>query len=197
MSRRPNLEARRKILRVAYELFASEGYEAVSMERVAGACRMKKATLFYYYPSKQALGRAVIEAASKRSAEGVRAIFSDAEADPVAVVRALFDRAFGEERDCSRGCFIGRMGQELDARHEALSRCVSSCMREWREDVAAYLDGWRRRGYFRRGFDAAEVADGLLALYEGGVLIGRVARQRRPLEHAREVAVTVVVSWKG
>jgi TetR/AcrR family transcriptional repressor of nem operon len=198
MTRRLNVEARQRILRTAYELFASEGYEAVSMERVADALGMKKATLFYYYPSKEALGKAVVQAAARRYAEGIRAVFSDPRRDPADAVRSLFDYGFASGRkDCSRGCFIGKMGQELSERHLEMRRSVSDCMREWRRELALYLGAWKRRGYFRQGFSAPETADGILSLYEGGVLLARVVQEEAPVEHARRVAVRIVVSWRG
>ena len=198
MTRRPNVEARRRILETAHALFARDGYEGVSMERVAEAAGLKKANLFHYYPTKEALGAAVIEEAARRHAEGMRALFADPAQDPVTAVRLLFDRGTaGARRDCSRGCFIGKMGQELDERDGAMRRRLSQCLGEWRQEVAGFLDGWRRRGWFRAGFRSAEAADAVLALYEGGLLLAKVAGDEAPLEHARRAAVTVVVSWKA
>lgn len=199
MTRRPNLEARERILRTAQGLFASEGYEGVSMDRVAEAAGLKKANLFHYYRTKEALGAAVLEEAARRHNEGMRALFGDRTQDPVTAVRALFDRGTAGTRkgDCSRGCFIGRMGQEVDERNAEMRRRLESCLGEWRRDVAEFLDSWRKRGYFRSGFRAAEAADGILALYEGGLLIAKIAGDEAPVEHARRAAVVLMVSWKG
>ena len=198
MTRRLNVEAREKILRTAYDLFSVEGYEAVSMERVAESAGLKKSIVFYYYPSKPALGAAVVEAAAKRHAAGMRALFADGARDPVETVRSLFAYgAKGKRRDCDRGCFIGRMGQELNVSDVQMRRGIRLCMGQWREEVSAYLDGWRRRGYFRSGFRPRETADGILSLYEGGLLIARIVGDEEPLDHARSAAVTVVISWRG
>jgi TetR/AcrR family transcriptional repressor of nem operon len=198
MTRRPNTEARTRILRAAYELFATGGFEAVSMDRVAEEAGLKKANLFHYYRSKEALGAAVIEEAAARNAEGMKALFSDATQDPVTAVRALFDRGTaGMRKDCSRGCFIGKMGQELDERNASMRRKLESCLTDWRADVTAFLDGWRRKGYFRNGFKPAEAADGILALYEGGLLIAKVSGDDAPVDHARRAAVTVLMAWKA
>jgi len=198
MTRRPNVEARERILAKAYGLFAAEGYEAVSMDRVAAAAGLKKANLFHYYPTKETLGAAVIREAARRHAEGLRALFADGERDPVTTVRRLFDRGtLGTRKDCSRGCFIGKMGQEIDERNEAMRRTLTACLGAWREEVARYFDGWRRRGYFRAGFRPAEAADGVIALYEGGMLVAKVIGDDAPVEHARRAAVTVIVSWKS
>jgi TetR/AcrR family transcriptional repressor of nem operon len=198
MTRRPNVEARARILQAAYELFSSGGFEAASMDRVAEKAGLKKANLFHYYRTKDALGAAVIEKAARRHAEGMRALFADLTQDPVTAVRGLFARGtVGMRKDCSRGCFIGKMGQEIDERNVQMRSELEGCLAAWRGDVASFLDGWRKKGYFRAGFKPAETADGVLALYEGGLLIAKVAGDDAPIEHARRAAVTVITAWKA
>jgi len=189
MTRRPNTEAREKILRTAYELFARGGFESVSMERVAARAGLKKANLFHYYPSKDALGVAVMKEASRRYAHGVRAIFADDAQDPVTAVRLLFTRA--------GGCFIGRMAQDIDECNPEMRRSVTGCVEEWRAEIERFLSGWKKKGYFRASFRPQETADAVLALYEGGLLIAKALGDQGPVEHAERAAVTVIVSWRG
>ncbi len=197
MTRRPNVEAREKILRTAYELFARRGYEAVSMERVAARAGIKKANLFYYYPTKEALGVAVMKAASRRYADGVRAIFADETQDPVTAVRLLFTAATaGARRDCGGGCFIGRMTTDLDEDNHAMRRSVTGCVEQWRADIERFLSRWKKRGYFRAAFRPMEAADAVLALYEGGLLIAKAVGTPAPAEHAEHAAVMVIVGLR-
>lgn len=44
-----------KILDNARRLFAEHGYDRVSMDRLAAACRLTKPALYYYFPSKRAV----------------------------------------------------------------------------------------------------------------------------------------------
>jgi outer membrane protein TolC len=44
-----------RINRIALHLFAAIGYEKASMEQIAKACGIKKASLYHYYPSKEAI----------------------------------------------------------------------------------------------------------------------------------------------
>jgi TetR/AcrR family transcriptional repressor of nem operon len=198
MTRRPNTEARARILQAAQELFAGGGFEAVSMDKVAEKAGLKKANLFHYYRTKEALGAEVIEEAARRHAEGMRALFADPAQDPMTAVRALFDRGTaGMRQDCSRGCFIGRMGQELDERNAAMRRKLETCLGAWRADVAAFLEAWRQKGYFRPGFKPAETADGILALYEGCLLLAKVSGDAAPIDSARRSAATLLSAWKA
>jgi len=44
-----------RILRTALRFFAAHGYENTSMEKIASACGVRKASLYHYYRSKEAL----------------------------------------------------------------------------------------------------------------------------------------------
>jgi AcrR family transcriptional regulator len=51
-----------KILANARRLFARDGYDRVSMDRVAAACGLTKPVLYYYFEDKRAVLLAVLEA---------------------------------------------------------------------------------------------------------------------------------------
>jgi AcrR family transcriptional regulator len=51
-----------KILRNARRLFARHGYDRVSMERIAAACRLTKPVLYYYFENKRAVLLATLQA---------------------------------------------------------------------------------------------------------------------------------------
>ncbi|HEY58210.1 MAG TPA: TetR/AcrR family transcriptional regulator [Anaerolineae bacterium] len=51
---------RERILQVAEEMFASQGYRAVSIREIARACGVTNAALYYHFPSKATLFREVI-----------------------------------------------------------------------------------------------------------------------------------------
>lgn len=198
MTRRPNTVARERILRTAYELFAGGGFEAVSMDRVAEKAGLKKANLFHYYPTKEALGVAVIDEAARRQGAGVRELFRDDEQDPVTAVRGLFERGTaGMREDCGRGCFIGKMSQELDERNAKMRRKLAQCLADWRTELARFLGAWKKKGYFRAGFRPEEAADGVLALYEGSLLLAKATGDAETVEHARRTATAALTAWKA
>jgi AcrR family transcriptional regulator len=68
MGVRPTLHGRRKqqtrgeIVRAAFELFGQHGYEDVSMDSVAEAAGVSRATLFNYFPQKELILREIAAA---------------------------------------------------------------------------------------------------------------------------------------
>src|SRR5439155_17107863 len=72
---RPRGEAtRRRLLDEAVKQFGRGGYEGTSLESVAGAAGVRKQTLLYYFPSKEAL----LEACIGKTSERVAAALSEA-----------------------------------------------------------------------------------------------------------------------
>jgi AcrR family transcriptional regulator len=53
--------SRERILATAWSLFASEGYAEVSMQNIADAARVNKATLYHHFGDKEQLFVAVLE----------------------------------------------------------------------------------------------------------------------------------------
>lgn len=55
-------ETREEVLRQALAILVEEGYRAMTMRRVAGACGMKFGNLTYHFPTKEDLVRELLEA---------------------------------------------------------------------------------------------------------------------------------------
>ncbi|MBE7366067.1 TetR/AcrR family transcriptional regulator [Ramlibacter pallidus] len=88
-------EQRETILARAAELFARHGYQGTSMNQVAEACGLSKATLYHYYRDKYALLVSIADGHVTR----LRAIVDDAvagEATPQGQMRALVRRLVEE-----------------------------------------------------------------------------------------------------
>ncbi len=81
----------RDIAEAATRLFMSQGYAAVSMDAIARAAGVSKATLYAYFASKDRLFASLVGAACKRSGPGSLE-FTEGEADLRATLTALGDR---------------------------------------------------------------------------------------------------------
>src|SRR5262249_52475972 len=62
---------RERLLKEAIRLFGSRGYEATSLEAVASAAGVRKQTLLYYFPTKDALLEACVLETSRRVAQAL------------------------------------------------------------------------------------------------------------------------------
>ncbi len=94
--RAPDYDAQREmIVQAAARLFARRGYPSTSMNEVAQACGMSKATLYHYYRDKYALLVSITEEHVSRLLSVVTEVFASS-GDPADRVRELIRRCLQE-----------------------------------------------------------------------------------------------------
>ncbi len=153
----------RAIQSAARRLFLGQGFDATTMEQVAEAAGVSRATLFNYYPGKTALLEAMSAALEQRLV-GALAHYRDKHNSVSAVLRDLYahaGRVLEQTADLTRLLLLGRAGSEgfpaLRAAFVDLARS-GQVAGAWRSDVPAqrlgetlYLDflgsllGWCRK----------------------------------------------------
>lgn len=94
-------QSRQRLVVAAYRLFSEQGYDETSVEEVAAAAGVSRATLFNYFPSKAAL---VFADGEQITAAGIARIESrGADEDPADVLAgafmAMIDSTAGTTRD--------------------------------------------------------------------------------------------------
>jgi len=81
-------DTRAQILRAAKTLFGRYGFRKTSLADVAGEARMGKSSIYYYFPSKEDLFRAVVDAEFKTLSARVREAIAE-EGSPEAKLRTF------------------------------------------------------------------------------------------------------------
>jgi AcrR family transcriptional regulator len=85
---------RQRILDAALDLFGARGVDAVSLDEIARHVGVRKQTVLYWFPSKDELVAAVLEAVAAELVVVIDAAVRSADDDPLdridAVVRAVF-----------------------------------------------------------------------------------------------------------
>jgi AcrR family transcriptional regulator len=87
------MTTRERVLDAALSSFGGTGYDATSLDQLAGDLGIRKQTILYYYPSKAELLDAVIDASSAELAATLEAALADAGPgwDRVeAIIRSVF-----------------------------------------------------------------------------------------------------------
>jgi TetR/AcrR family transcriptional regulator len=93
MPRTGGQERRSTLVEEAIRAFGREGYNGASIERIATAVGVRKQTLLYYFPNKEALLEACLAAAGERLASEITAALADQESywgRAEAVIHAIF-----------------------------------------------------------------------------------------------------------
>lgn len=116
----PVLHARIRILQTAGRLFALGGSHNIGVDRIIAETRVTKATLYKYFPSKDALIVGYLRESDQQIREAISQLILDHDT-PAAGLRALVDRVAAESvREGFTGCpFINVTAQFGDPKHPA------------------------------------------------------------------------------
>jgi AcrR family transcriptional regulator len=164
---------RARILDSAFQLFQSQGFNATSVHEITAAARVTGGALHHHFPTKQALGEAVI-------GESVAAAVEDAWLEPVrsaadarTAILGVFE-ALARELDLQgsvRGCPVNNLTLELAHANPA-----------FRDQLKRQFDRWRRTIADRLGGPDAEArATMVVAAYSGAMAIAKVEQRGEPL----------------
>ena len=144
MTRTGGEKRRRALIDEAIRAFGREGYHGASLEQIATACGVRKQTLLYYFPNKDALLEACLHAAGDRLAEVIAAGLEGKETywdRAEAVIHAVF-----------------RLAEEWPE-FPMFIREASRLGPQAFEQLTGNLDALQRRavGFLQDGMDAGEI----------------------------------------
>jgi TetR/AcrR family transcriptional regulator, transcriptional repressor for nem operon len=199
MTALPNPARRERILNEARQLFYAQGLKGVSMDEVALAAGVKKANLFHYFPSKDALELAVLDRFSAELRTHLTSQFAATAQDPVRAVGRMFEEAARgmRRRRCRGGCFAGNLALEASDDREGVRVRVAGLLRFWTAEVTQLLERARSAGYFRRDLRAEPAAVAILSLFEGSLLFAKANRKPAAIDSARDMAIAYLEGFKA
>ena len=190
--RRKNVKER--LTDIGLQLFFSNGYNGTGVKEIVDAAGVPKGSFYAYYPSKEALGAAVIE----RYWAGATARLEplDKAAAPEARLRQHFEllNEIVIEQEFRNGCLLGNFSTEVAPGSETMREVLAGVFERWRVRLAAVLQEASKVGGLRDGVDPQIAADFLIASWEGAVLKSKVDRSRRPLDHFQAFAFDAILA---
>jgi AcrR family transcriptional regulator len=176
--RRPPDQARASVLAAADRLFYAQGLRAVGVDAVAAAAGVTKRTLYYHFPSKEALIAAYLEGRDDAIRLAIERIVTRREhTAPAERILAVFDHL--EQwfaTPAYRGCpFNNAVAEDVGPEALEITRRHKSVLRGWLSDQAALAGA---RSPEQLGAELLLLVDGALngALVFGSAEPARVAR---------------------
>jgi AcrR family transcriptional regulator len=172
-----NESTRDRLIYTALRLFAEKGYASTSVADVRQAAEVHSGSLYHFFPGKQDLLLAVLEAYRhgidpmllQPAWQGVK--------DPIERIFALlasYRRAL-LQTDCQYGCPIGSLALELHEPDPAVRELLALNFEGWVRAVRGCLDDARDR--LPAKLVTNDLAEFVLTTMEGAVMQARTHRQ--------------------
>lgn len=164
---------RARILDAAYDLFQQQGYNASSVHEIAARAGVTGGAFHHHFPTKKALGLAVIV---DRVAHGVEETWLEplrSAADAPAAILKIFEGLASDldRRGLVRGCPVNNLSLELALADTEFRAELKRLFDGWRDAIAAALGGP----------DADKRAAMVVASFSGAMAIAKVEQRGEPL----------------
>jgi TetR/AcrR family transcriptional repressor of nem operon len=175
-------ETRDRILAAATELIHQRGYKATGVAEIVAASGVPKGSFYFYFASKEELGRVLLQRYREKQSEELARIFpEDAEAIPT--IRAFFEGAVRMQVDagCKSGCLLGNLAAEI-TESEELRKELEGTLHDLQQALAGAVSRGQSRGELSADFAPEAAADFFLSVFEGSILLAKARRDPKALE---------------
>ncbi|AKJ15720.1 TetR family transcriptional regulator [Streptomyces incarnatus] len=179
---------RARILEHAAELIYTNGVHATNNEQLRRAAGVSGSQLNHYFPTKESLVLAVIA----WQAERVLTFHRDerfAGFDNLDALRAWADFYIGYERAYQEGCTLGSLASEIIKTDLDVHDELANAFDQWRGIFREGIERMQQLGRLSAQADPTQLANLLLAAFQGGMLLAQVARDIAPLKDALQTAI--------
>jgi TetR/AcrR family transcriptional repressor of nem operon len=170
---------REQVLEHATALIRERGFRATSIGDLLERAGIQKGSFYYYFPSKEDLGHAVldrfVEDLEKRLLDFLTA---PAGPQPLERIGAVLD-GFVAQTEASGGkggCPFGTLAMELADVHDGFRVRLSDALKRLEGAFADLLGRAREAGELRRDADPKALASFVMAGLEGGMLLAKTHR---------------------
>jgi TetR/AcrR family transcriptional repressor of nem operon len=180
---------REQILRAGLPVMFRSGYQAASVRDICTAARAPQGSFTNHFRSKEAFAMEVLD----RYFDYLKGLVSEALTDETFTPRQRLKRYLDIitaklERDrWMIGCLIGDFSLQVSSHSKLLRKRLDAIFREWRKMFAQCIAAAQSAGEVDSRFDATELAEFLLASWEGAILRMKVERSPAALERFKAI----------
>ncbi|MGL6059140.1 MAG: TetR family transcriptional regulator C-terminal domain-containing protein [Bradyrhizobium sp.] len=190
----PKPSLKEAILEAGLQTMFRTGYHATSVRDVTAAAGAPQGSFTNHFRSKEAFASEVLDRYFEHTKGFVAEALQDGALTPRQRLRRYLDIITDRLRSdaFSRGCLIGDLSLEASGSSEALRERLVAIFAEWRVPFAACIHEAQASGEIAADFPPDELADFLLASWQGAILRMKVERNPAPLERFKTIAFQTV-----
>lgn len=176
------LETRRHILKESRKLFTVQGFQHTSISQIIAATEVKKGNLYYYFPSKEELGLAVLIDAR----DEFFLILEDSLVGTDPLRRIIHScnsiMELMQEKNFVGGCLFGNTALEMTDSNSRFGKIIQEIFSHWAKKIEHELQQAADQQLLDRELPPASLATAIVAILEGGIMLSRVYKNKEGLE---------------
>lgn len=177
-------EIREHILACGGRIIHHKGYAATGLTEILTAAGVPKGSFYFYFKSKEDFGLALIEYYQRWFGQQVTKILEDETLSPLARLAGFFTwfREYFVAEDCTKGCPIGNLTQELGDVNPAFRGRLKDALDRLIGRVGKLLHLAAERGELPDNLDPDQTAAFLVAAWQGALVCMKASASPEPLD---------------
>ena len=186
----PKPSNRDRILEAGLAVMIRKGYAGAGVRDVVAEAQAPQGSFTNHFRSKEEFAREVLDLYFEDLKRLVAETLGDATRSPRQRLRLYLDLITDRlaQDQFRRGCLIGDFSLEAAPQSERLRARLAEIFAEWRAPFAACIAEGQAAGEIARTFAPEDLAEFLLASWEGAIMRMKVERAAEPLERFKRIA---------
>jgi len=169
---------RHRIIQAAFQEIHKHGYQGMRVDQVLKITGLKKGAMYHHFPSKQALGYAVLEERIEKRITELWIAPLKSFTDPLEGIHRLFmglDTQWSEDF-FNLGCPLNNLAQEMSPIDEGFRERIERFFKYWKTALSESLEKGQQQGIVDKSINIDDSAIFILAAIEGA--LGMVKNQQ-------------------
>jgi TetR/AcrR family transcriptional repressor of nem operon len=185
---------REDILNAGLKVMFRSGYEGATVRDICATAGAPHGSFTNHFRSKEAFAQEVLDRYFTRNKEFVKEALDDKSLTPRQRLKRYLDIISGvlEAARWNRGCLIGDFSAETTSQSKLLRQRLEAIFQEWRVPFAACIAEAQTAGEIDATFDPMDLAEFLLASWEGAILRMKVERGPAALDRFKNIVFHTV-----
>jgi TetR/AcrR family transcriptional regulator, transcriptional repressor for nem operon len=185
---------REDILNAGLKIMFQSGYVGATVRDICAAAGAPHGSFTNHFRSKEAFAKEVLDRYFANLQKSVRAALEDRALTPRQRLQRYLEIISGvlAGDKWKRGCLIGDFSLETVSQSKLLHQRLKAIFQEWGAPFASCIAEAQAVGEIESIFDPVDLAEFLLASWEGAILRMKVERGPAPLERFRKIVFATV-----
>jgi TetR/AcrR family transcriptional repressor of nem operon len=188
-------DTKTEIISIGTEMISLQGFNSTGIDAVLKRAGVPKGSFYHYFCSKEEFGLAVIDHFAERYDKRLDTFLNDEEVTPLNRIRNYLESGLARltQNQCTKGCLIGNLGQELADQNERFRSRLDEIFQSWKERFATCLRAAQGAGELVPDLDAIVIAGFILSGWEGAILRAKVMKSPQPMRDFIETLFSTVL----
>ena len=180
-----------EIIDKGLEVIRTKGYTNTGIEDILAVNGIPKGSFYNFFLNKEEFGIRAMQKYTARQVAWVREVLQQEDKTPLQRLQDFYGRMIeiNMAEDCSRGCLIGNMTQEMAGLSVPIADQANRSLAQISEVIGACVAEGQSGGEIRTDYAAQELADYLHNSFYGFLLRSKAGQNRKHFDIFMEMVV--------